>query len=82
MPRGVNVGTTSSIGLQSRPRWGLILALAAPAVYGDYFWPRRVGLIPHVAGGLVALPAGLFLLCMAWACWVMPLLQQRRLRRR
>lgn len=79
MPRGVNMGTTSSIGLQSGPRWGLILALAVPAllavwfieqnalryasvtpaVYGDYFWPRRAGLIPHIAGGLVALLAGL-----------------------
>jgi len=27
--------------------------------YSDYFWPRRAGLIPHIAGGLVALLAGL-----------------------
>jgi len=96
------MGTTSSIGLRSRPRWGLILALAVPAllavwfieqnalrhasvtpaVYGDCFWPRRAGLIPHIAGGLFALLAGLFLLCVAWTCWSVPLLQQRRLRRR
>jgi uncharacterized membrane protein YozB (DUF420 family) len=29
------------------------------ATYGDYFWPRRWGLIPHVLGGLVALTTGL-----------------------
>jgi len=29
------------------------------AAYGDYFWPRRAGLIPHIAGGLVALLTGL-----------------------
>jgi uncharacterized membrane protein len=29
------------------------------ASYTDYFWPRRVGLIPHLAGGVLALAAGL-----------------------
>lgn len=29
------------------------------ASYSDYFWPRRAGLIPHLAGGAVALTAGL-----------------------
>jgi uncharacterized membrane protein len=27
--------------------------------YSDYFWPRRAGLIPHLAGGAVAITAGL-----------------------
>src|SRR5882724_9879510 len=27
--------------------------------YTDYFWPRRAGLIPHLAGGVVAITAGL-----------------------
>ncbi len=29
------------------------------ASYSDYFWPRRAGLIPHLAGGAMALTAGL-----------------------
>jgi hypothetical protein len=29
------------------------------ASYSDYFWPRRAGLILHLAGGLVAITAGL-----------------------
>jgi uncharacterized membrane protein len=29
------------------------------ASFGDYFWPRRVGLLPHLAGGLLAITAGL-----------------------
>jgi hypothetical protein len=29
------------------------------ASYSDYFWPRRAGLILHLAGGLVAISAGL-----------------------
>lgn len=29
------------------------------ASYTDYFWPRRAGLIPHVAGGALAISAGL-----------------------
>jgi uncharacterized membrane protein len=28
------------------------------ASYGDYFWPRRLGLMPHILGGLVALTTG------------------------
>jgi len=31
----------------------------SPAVYSDYLWPRRWGLIPHILGGLVALTTGL-----------------------
>jgi uncharacterized membrane protein len=27
--------------------------------YSDYFWPRRAGLIPHLAGGAIAITAGL-----------------------
>ncbi|MEO8308403.1 MAG: DUF2306 domain-containing protein [Pseudomonadota bacterium] len=27
--------------------------------YTEYFWPRRVGLIPHIFGGLLAISAGL-----------------------
>jgi uncharacterized membrane protein len=27
--------------------------------YSDYFWPRRAGLIPHLAGGTVAITVGL-----------------------
>lgn len=27
--------------------------------YSDYFWPRRAGLIPHLAGGVLAIVAGL-----------------------
>lgn len=27
--------------------------------YSDYYWPRRGGLIPHLAGGAVAITAGL-----------------------
>jgi uncharacterized membrane protein len=27
--------------------------------YSDYFWPRRAGLVPHLAGGIVALTVGL-----------------------
>ena len=29
------------------------------ASYSDYFWPRRAGLILHLAGGLLAITAGL-----------------------
>lgn len=29
------------------------------ASYSDYFWPRRAGLIPHMAGGVLAIVAGL-----------------------
>jgi hypothetical protein len=29
------------------------------ASYGDYFWPRRGWLVPHLAGGAVAITAGL-----------------------
>jgi uncharacterized membrane protein YozB (DUF420 family) len=29
------------------------------ASYSDYYWPRRAGLIPHMAGGVVAITAGL-----------------------
>jgi uncharacterized membrane protein len=31
----------------------------SPASYTDYFWPRRAGLIPHLAGGVLAISAGL-----------------------
>ena len=31
----------------------------SPASYTRYFWPRRAGLIPHLAGGAVAITAGL-----------------------
>lgn len=31
----------------------------SPAYYTDYFWPRRVGLIPHLIGGALAISAGL-----------------------
>ena len=34
------------------------------AAYGDAFWPRRYGLLLHLAGGLVALVAGPFQLWM------------------
>ena len=29
------------------------------ASYSDHYWPRRAGLIPHLAGGAVAITAGL-----------------------
>jgi uncharacterized membrane protein len=29
------------------------------ASYGDYFWPRRAGLVPHLVSGTVALTVGL-----------------------
>src|SRR5215471_2958289 len=29
------------------------------ASYSDYYWPRRAGLIPHLAGGAIAITAGL-----------------------
>ncbi len=29
------------------------------ATYTDYFWPRRIGLVPHIAGGTVAILVGL-----------------------
>lgn len=29
------------------------------ASYTDYYWPRRAGLIPHLAGGAIAITAGL-----------------------
>jgi uncharacterized membrane protein len=29
------------------------------ASYSDYFWPRRAGLVPHMAGGVLAIVAGL-----------------------
>src|SRR5215469_10222502 len=29
------------------------------ASYSDYFWSRRAGLIPHMAGGVLAIVAGL-----------------------
>src|SRR5690348_3563249 len=31
----------------------------SPASYTPYLWPRRVGLIPHLAGGAIAITAGL-----------------------
>ena len=31
----------------------------SPASYTPYFWPRRAGLIPHLAGGAVAITAGI-----------------------
>jgi uncharacterized membrane protein len=31
----------------------------SPDHYGPYFWPRRWGLVLHVAGGIIALTAGL-----------------------
>lgn len=31
----------------------------SPASYTPYLWPRRAGLIPHLAGGALALTAGL-----------------------
>lgn len=31
----------------------------SPETYTDYFWPRRWGLLPHIAGGMVATVAGL-----------------------
>ena len=31
----------------------------SPSSYSDYYWPRRGGLIPHIAGGLLAISAGL-----------------------
>lgn len=31
----------------------------SPASYSDYLWPRRAGLIPHLAGGVIAITAGL-----------------------
>jgi uncharacterized membrane protein len=30
-----------------------------PAVFGEQFWPRRFGLMPHLLGGGIALTAGL-----------------------
>jgi len=29
------------------------------ATYTDYYWPRRFGLVPHIAGGMVAILVGL-----------------------
>jgi Predicted membrane protein (DUF2306) len=29
------------------------------ATYTDYYWPRRFGLVPHIAGGMVAVLVGL-----------------------
>jgi uncharacterized membrane protein len=29
------------------------------ATYTDYYWPRRFGLVPHIAGGIVAVLVGL-----------------------
>jgi uncharacterized membrane protein len=29
------------------------------ASYSDYYWPRRAGLIPHLAGGMLAISVGL-----------------------
>ncbi|HTV96425.1 MAG TPA: DUF2306 domain-containing protein [Steroidobacteraceae bacterium] len=29
------------------------------ATYTDYYWPRRFGLVPHIAGGIVAILVGL-----------------------
>jgi predicted membrane protein DUF2306 len=29
------------------------------ATYTDYYWPRRFGLVPHIAGGVVAILVGL-----------------------
>jgi uncharacterized membrane protein len=29
------------------------------ATYTDYYWPRRFGLVPHIAGGMVAILTGL-----------------------
>src|SRR5438105_11045007 len=31
----------------------------SPVSYSDYYWIRRVGLIPHLAGGALAITAGL-----------------------
>jgi uncharacterized membrane protein len=31
----------------------------SPASYTPYLWPRRAGLVPHLAGGAVAITAGL-----------------------
>ena len=31
----------------------------SPASYTEYLWPRRMGLIPHLAGGATAITAGL-----------------------
>src|SRR5215469_5670458 len=35
------------------------LADYSPDSYTPYFWPRRAGLIPHLAGGAVAITSGL-----------------------
>jgi uncharacterized membrane protein len=35
------------------------LADYSPASYTPYFWPRRAGLVPHLAGGAIAITAGL-----------------------
>jgi len=31
----------------------------SPASWGKYYWPRRAGLAPHIAGGLLAISSGL-----------------------
>jgi hypothetical protein len=38
------------------------------ASYSDYYWPRRIGLIPHLIGGILAITSGLvqITLCVAW----------------
>ena len=38
----------------------------SPVSYTDYMWPRRAGLIPHVADDVDTL--------LAWASWAVPLL--------
>jgi uncharacterized membrane protein len=53
------LGTLALIALWFIATRALTYTDYSSATYGEYFWPRRWGLIPHVFGGLVALTTGL-----------------------
>lgn len=63
--RGLPVGLLLALGLLAAALLWFVAGKAhfftdySPSSYSDYFWPRRAGLLLHLAGGVLAISAGL-----------------------
>ncbi len=77
--RPIPLGLTASLAVLGAAAFWFIVKNAlhyldySQASYTDYYWPRRAALIPHIAGGLMAISTGLVQLWLGLTSRVGPL---------